>query len=125
MKEYGFRLLDKVTSEIVQDWQWLTTPEARAHVIRQSTIDGQHIIQKEERETTLEMGDAVRIVGGDTRVFRIVGIGPTTFFKLQVGNDAATWQTIDGSKLELVEKVKRPEGEPGFVPGRSINDVGY
>jgi hypothetical protein len=125
MKEYGFRLLDKATSEIVQDWQWLTTSEARAHVIRQFTLDGQHIIQQQERETTLEMGDAVRIVDGDARVFRIVGIGPTTFFKLQFGNDAATWQTIDGSKLELLQKVEKTETEPRFVPSRSIDDVGY
>ena len=125
MKEYGFRLLDKATSRVEQDWQWLTTPEARAHVIRQSTIDGQHVIQQDERETALEMNDFVRIIGGDGKVFRIVGTGPTTFFKLQFGNDAATWQMVDGCNLELVEEAKKPETEPGFVPGRSIMDVGY
>jgi hypothetical protein len=49
-KEYGFRLLDPGTKEVAHDWQWLTTSEAREHVIRQSMSSGQFIIQRDERE---------------------------------------------------------------------------
>ena len=89
--------------------------------MEQSTTDGQH----KERETTLEMNDLVRIAGGDSKVFKIVGIGPGTSFRLQFGTDASTWQQVDGSKLEIVAKAEKPQTEPGFVPDRSITDVGY
>ncbi len=49
-KEYGFRLLDKNTDRVVQDWQWFPNPEARAHVIRQFTISGEHWIEQRERD---------------------------------------------------------------------------
>jgi hypothetical protein len=121
MTEYGFRLVDKATRKIERDWQWLSTSEAREHVIRQNTQEGLWLIEKKEREkTTFEMGDLVRILGGDSTEAKIVGSGPGTSFRLQFGNDASTWQQVDGGKLELVAKAKKPEIEPGFVPGRSI-----
>lgn len=49
MKEYGFRLLDPSTEAVVQE-QWLNSPEAREHVIRQSMSSGQYIIERAERE---------------------------------------------------------------------------
>lgn len=49
-KEYGFRLLDPATKEVVQDWQWLSTQEARDHVIRQSMSSGQFTIETDHRE---------------------------------------------------------------------------
>ncbi len=49
-KEYGFRLLDPATKEVVQDWHWLSTPGARDHVIRQSMSSGQFIIETGQRE---------------------------------------------------------------------------
>lgn len=50
-KEYGFRLLDPATNKVAQDWQWLSTREAREHVIRQSMSSGQFIIERSERKT--------------------------------------------------------------------------
>ena len=52
-KEYGFRLLDPATRKVVQEWQWLSTPEARDHVIRQSMSSGQFVIERQQRETPL------------------------------------------------------------------------
>jgi hypothetical protein len=49
-KEYGFRLLDPATKKVVQDRQWLSTPEARDHVIRQSMSSGQFTIETDQRE---------------------------------------------------------------------------
>jgi len=49
-KEYGFRLLDPDTRKVVQDWQWLSTSEARDHVIRQSMSSGQFVIERQQRE---------------------------------------------------------------------------
>jgi len=49
MKEYGIRLLDPATKAVVQE-QWLNTPEAREHVIRQSMSNGQYIVERPERE---------------------------------------------------------------------------
>ena len=121
MKEHGFRLVEETTGRVERDWQWLATPEAREHVIRQNTQEGLWLIERMEREkATLEMGDVVKILGGDSKKLKIVGIGPGTSFKLQFGNDASTWQQVDGSKLELVSKAEKPDVEPGFVPGSSI-----
>jgi hypothetical protein len=78
-----------------------------------------------EQEAKIEIGDSVRIKAGDLTVYTVVGIGPSTSFKLQQGRDAASWQQIDGSKLVIVRKAQKAEAEPGFVPDRSINDVGY
>ena len=50
-REYGFRLLDPATRTVAQDWQWLSTAEAREHVIRQSMSSGQFVIERKERET--------------------------------------------------------------------------
>jgi hypothetical protein len=50
-KEYGFRLLDPSTRKVVQEWQWLSTLEARDHVIRQSMSSGQFVIERQQRET--------------------------------------------------------------------------
>jgi len=51
--EYGFRLLDSATRKVVQEWQWLSTPEARDHVIRQSMSSGQFVIERQQRQTPL------------------------------------------------------------------------
>jgi hypothetical protein len=48
-KEYGFKLLDPATKEVKHE-QWLSTPEAREHVIRQSMSSKQFDIQRLERE---------------------------------------------------------------------------
>jgi hypothetical protein len=50
-KEYGFRLLDPATRKVVQESQWLSTPEARDHVIRRSMSSGQFVIERQQRET--------------------------------------------------------------------------
>ncbi len=80
------------------------------------------IPMEQGHEATLGMGDLVRITGGDSRTFKIVGIGPGTLFKLQFENEASTWQYVDGSKLELVAEAEKPKTDPGFVPDRSIMD---
>jgi hypothetical protein len=48
--EYGFRLLDPTTKKVMRDWQWLSAPEAREHVIRQSMSSGQFLIERNERK---------------------------------------------------------------------------
>jgi hypothetical protein len=78
-----------------------------------------------EEEQKIEMYDRVRIKGADLVIYTVVGIGPGTSFKLQRGNDASSWQQIDGSKLVIVSKAEKSQTEPGFVPDRSITDVGY
>jgi hypothetical protein len=49
LKQYGFQLRDRRTREAVGEPQWLSTPEARDHVIRQHTSDGEKIIERLER----------------------------------------------------------------------------
>lgn len=49
------------------------------------------------------IGDRVRIAGGKD-MLTIVGIGPGTFYTVQLGNDGATRKSIEGDQLELVAK---------------------
>lgn len=65
------------------------------------------------------IGDSVRIVGGKD-VLTIVGIGPGTFYTVQLGNDGATRKSIEGDQLELVVKAAKPDTDSRFVPKRSI-----
>lgn len=119
--EYGFRLVEESTGRVERDWQWLSTAEAREHVIRQNTQEGLWLIDRTEREkAALGMGDVVKILRGDGKRLKIVGIGPGTSFKLQFGNDASTWQQVDGNQLGLVSKAKPTDTGPGFIPGSSI-----
>ncbi len=51
-KKYGFRLLNKITRKVEQDWNWdATTEEARIHFIRQSH-NGEFDVEYDEREKT-------------------------------------------------------------------------
>jgi len=71
----------------------------------------------------LEAGDSVRIRDGGPAVYTIVGTrSPDDLYQIQLGNNAASVQWKKGSELELVVKAKTSDGEPGFVPTRSIMD---
>lgn len=117
MTEYGFRLVDRATNRSVRDWEWLTTPQERSHAIWQLAAQGEQIIEQQERGP-LEIYDLVRIKGGDSRIFRIIGLGPGTLFKVQFETYASTWQKVNRRDLELVAKAKKdyPESEAGFHP---------
>jgi len=51
-KEYGFRLLDKTTHAVVQDWRWYPYWDSREKFIRQYTSDHEHAIQRGERNAS-------------------------------------------------------------------------
>jgi hypothetical protein len=51
MKQYGFRLLDRNTRRVVQDYAWFSTAGAREAVIRQSMSNQQYAIERTERES--------------------------------------------------------------------------
>lgn len=70
------------------------------------------------------MNDKVRILGVSNEVWTVKGTrdGAEPFWMIRLGMDAGTdiWKRTD--ELELVEKAKVPEGQPGFYPARGIMD---
>jgi hypothetical protein len=69
-----------------------------------------------------EMEDRVRITG-TTEVWTVKGYHQgSDKYQIQFGLDAATLQFIAANDLELVERPKRTDDGPRFVPTRSIMD---
>jgi hypothetical protein len=47
MKQYGFRVLDRDTRRVAQDFAWFPTADEREAVILQAMIDQQHVILRD------------------------------------------------------------------------------
>jgi hypothetical protein len=50
-KQYSFILRDTVTRQVTHEGEWFNTSDARDAVLRQTTTDGSHLIERIERET--------------------------------------------------------------------------
>lgn len=69
-----------------------------------------------------EMEDRVRIKG-TTEVWTVKGYHQgSDKYQIQLGLDAAMLQFVAASDLELVERRKKSDGDPRFVPSSSIMD---
>lgn len=69
-----------------------------------------------------EMEDRVRITGS-TELWTVKGYHQgSDKYQVQLGPDAATMHFVAASDLELVERPKRNDDGPHFVPSRSIMD---
>ncbi len=51
MKQYGFRLLDRDTRRVAQDFAWFPTADAREAVILQAMSNQQYVIERAETES--------------------------------------------------------------------------
>jgi uncharacterized protein YodC (DUF2158 family) len=75
----------------------------------------------EDNKMKYEIGDTVRIKDGGPQVYTIKqasSAGPR--YLLQLGSDGKNIQWKNEDEIELVEKVKKPDDESRFVPGRGI-----
>ena len=59
-------------------------------------------------------------VDGELGEWTIVETRSNDTFLVQFGADAATRKYVAGTGLTLVRKAEKPDGDPGFYPGRSI-----
>ncbi len=69
-----------------------------------------------------ENGDRVRKIGSEKVLTVVESERSGDLYGVQFENEAASFEYVKGSELELVTKVTKPEGGPGFVPKRSIMD---
>jgi hypothetical protein len=54
MKQYGFRLFDRNTRRIAEDFAWFSTAGAREAVIRQSISGPRYSIERTERQESAD-----------------------------------------------------------------------
>ena len=71
---------------------------------------------------TFEMEDRVR-VKGTSEIWTVKGFHQASDkYQVQLGLNAATLQFVSANDLELVERSKKNDDGPRFIPTRSIMD---